>query len=168
MDQTRIATTRLRRFFVAGGALAADAPSYVVRQADTQLLNALSEGELCYLLDTRQVGKTSLLARTALNLRQAGATVLLLDMSAVCSKDVEAAQWYATLLYQSGVETGTTAECMAFWREHSEITLTARWFEAIENIILPHVPGMLYLFVDEVDAVRTLPFSVDQIGRAHV
>lgn len=161
MDQTRIATTRLRRFFVAGGALAADAPSYVVRQADTQLLNALSEGELCYLLDTRQVGKTSLLARTALNLRQAGATVLLLDMSAVCSKDVEAAQWYATLLYQAGVETGTTAECMAFWREHSEITLTARWFEAIENIILPHVPGMLYLFVDEVDAVRTLPFSVD-------
>ncbi|MCW3050987.1 MAG: hypothetical protein JWN14_157, partial [Chthonomonadales bacterium] len=42
-------------FYVSGGALPLDAPSYVVRQADTDLVHSLREGRLCYVLDARQV-----------------------------------------------------------------------------------------------------------------
>ena len=44
-------------FFQAGGNLDSDAPSYVQRPADTQLLEALAGGALCLVLAPRQTGK---------------------------------------------------------------------------------------------------------------
>jgi hypothetical protein len=50
-------------FYVTGGTVPPDAPSYVERQADKDLLSALLAGEYCYVLNTRQMGKSSLSAR---------------------------------------------------------------------------------------------------------
>src|SRR5215467_4100799 len=68
------------RFFVTGGNLPPDAPSYVRRQADHDLLNALHKGEFCYILTSRQMGKSSLTVRTALRLREEGAAVAVLEL----------------------------------------------------------------------------------------
>ena len=46
-------------FFVAGGTLPGTVASYVDRMADMSLMAALQAGEFCYILDTRQVGKSS-------------------------------------------------------------------------------------------------------------
>ena len=46
-------------FQAAGGALAPDAPSYVERAADRELIERVSAGELCYVLTPRQMGKSS-------------------------------------------------------------------------------------------------------------
>ena len=50
-------------FFVTGGTLQVDAASYVTRQADTDLFAALLAGEYCYVLNSRQMGKSSLMVR---------------------------------------------------------------------------------------------------------
>ena len=60
----------LTNFFVTGGTLRRDAPSYVTRHADEELLQALLAGEFCYILTARQMGKSSLMVRTAERLRQ--------------------------------------------------------------------------------------------------
>ena len=49
-----------RDFFVAGGTLWREAPSYIVRPADRDLLAATLAGEYCHVLAARQMGKSSL------------------------------------------------------------------------------------------------------------
>ncbi|MEM9907570.1 MAG: AAA-like domain-containing protein [Cyanobacteria bacterium P01_D01_bin.44] len=58
--------------YQVGGSLASHAPSYIQRQADTELYDALDQGELCYVLNSRQMGKSSLLVQTKHRLQQAG------------------------------------------------------------------------------------------------
>jgi hypothetical protein len=52
-------------FYITGGTMPPNAPSYVERQADHDLYAALTGGEFCYVLTARQIGKSSLMVRTA-------------------------------------------------------------------------------------------------------
>lgn len=80
-------------FYVTGGTLRYDAPSYVERQADLDLFAGLLEGDFCYVLTSRQMGKSSLMVRTAARLRQQAVGVAVLDLTAI-GQNLTAEQWY--------------------------------------------------------------------------
>src|SRR5205085_9941211 len=40
------------------------------------------------------------------------------------------------------------------------------WMTALQRVVLPRVPGPIALFIDEIDAVRSLPFSTDEFFAA--
>jgi hypothetical protein len=50
-------TTTSTRFYQIGGSLLPNAPSYVTRRADEALYDGLIQGEFCYVLTARQMGK---------------------------------------------------------------------------------------------------------------
>src|SRR5882724_11181433 len=83
----------IKSFYVTGGTLPADASSYVERQADKDLLAGLLAGEYCYVLNTRQMGKSSLMVRTAVKLREAGVIVATLDLTSI-GQNLTPEQWY--------------------------------------------------------------------------
>src|SRR5208282_2325425 len=89
------------RFFTIGGTLPPDAPSYVVRQADDDLFAHLTAGDFCYLLTSRQMGKSSLMVRTTARLKAAGARVAILDLTKI-GQNVTTEQWYNGLLARLG------------------------------------------------------------------
>src|SRR5258705_12835875 len=84
-------------FYVTGGTLSRDALSYVIREADEDLYEGITNGQFCYVLTSRQMGKSSLMVRTAARLREAGVGVVLLDLTAI-GQNLTPEQWYEGLI----------------------------------------------------------------------
>jgi WD40 repeat protein len=151
----------LPTFYVTGGTLRHDAPSYVQRRADQSLLDFLLRGEFCYVLTARQMGKSSMMIRTASRLRDCGIGVAVLDLTAV-GQNLTPEQWYGGLLVQIGQQLNLEEELIEFWASQTHLGSMQRWINAICKIILPLYPVRIVIFIDEIDAVRNLPFSSDE------
>ena len=153
-------------FFVTGGTLPLDAASYVARTADEELYQSLRRGEFCYVLNTRQMGKSSLMIRAARRLREEGRQVLILDLTGV-GQNLSVEQWYFGLLDLAATQSGNEEELFAFWKTHKELGAMQRFVAALRRVLLnPQTPMQavqdLVIFIDEIDAVRSLPFSADE------
>lgn len=153
------------RFYQIGGSLLPNAPSCVTRRADDELYNGLIQGEFCYVLTARQMGKSSLMVRTAARLREEVVAVAVLDFTAI-GQNLSAEQWYDGLLHYLGLALDLEEELEEFWLAYSRLGPLQRWMAALRQVVLPHVPGRRVIFVDEIDAVRSLPFSTDEFFAA--
>lgn len=152
-------------FYTTGGTLRPDAPSYVERQADLDLLDGLQQGEFCYVLTSRQMGKSSLMVRTANKLREAGAHIVILDLTAI-GQNLSAEQWYDGLLMRAGKQLGLEQDLERLWMASSRLGPCQRFFNSLREVALPARSGTIVFFVDEIDAVRSLPFSTDEFFAA--
>ncbi len=153
---------RPKRFFVSGGTLPTDSGCYVKRGADEELFASLTCGDFCYVLNTRQLGKSSLKVRTADRLREAGVAVVDLDLTHI-GLPATSEQWYYGMLLEIGSQLSLTAPLRDFWREHREqVAPFQRWQMAMREIVLGSVLGQLVFFIDEIDNVRSLSFPTDE------
>lgn len=148
-------------FYIAGGTLRGDAPCYITRSADYDLFDNLISGQFCYVLTSRQMGKSSLMIRTAKRLRDAGVDVAVLDLTAA-GQNLSVEQWYGGLLAQMGHQLGMEDDLLDFWRERTVFGPLQRWMSAIRDLIMPRIRERLIVFIDEIDAVRSLPFKTDE------
>ena len=152
-------------FYVTGGTLRSDAPSYVERQADADLLDGLLKGEFCYVLTSRQMGKSSLMVRTANKLRAQGIAVAVLDLTAI-GQNLTPEQWYDGLIARMGRQLDLESALEGFWKAHLNFGPCQRFFDAIRDVALPKSPKSLVIFIDEIDVARSLPFSTDEFFAA--
>jgi WD40 repeat protein len=153
-------------FYITGGTLSREASSYVVRQADTDLYESLLAGEYCYVLNSRQMGKSSLCVRTRARLQDRGVRTAFLDLTKFGSRNLTAEQWYLALLSVVGRELDLRQELVAYWKEQSALPPLVRFFDAIRDIALPHQLTPLVVFVDEIDVTLSLPFNTDEFFAA--
>ena len=81
-------------FYITGGTLPRDASSYVERTADAELLARLRIGQFCYVLTSRQMGKSSLMVQTVARLRHENVVCAVIDLTAI-GQNLDVERWYA-------------------------------------------------------------------------
>ena len=86
-----------RSKYKVGGSLGYKHPFYVKREADEELIEALMKGEFCYVLASRQMGKSSLRVQMLHELRQKGMHCASIDLTSMGSS-INQQQWYITEL----------------------------------------------------------------------
>ena len=122
-------------FYVVGGTMSLEAPSYIERNADVQLYEALLAGDFCYVLTSRQMGKSSLMIRTSARLRAAGLDVVLVDLTAI-GQNVSVEQWYAGLMLQVGNRASLEQELVKFWSSQPLLGPMQRWIQGLRSVVL--------------------------------
>lgn len=148
-------------FYVAGGTLKRDAACYVHRRADAALHAALSSGSFAYVLTSRQMGKSSLMVRTAARLRDEGRTIALVDLTAI-GRNVTPEQWYSGLIAAVAEQLDREEELAAWWRESPAEGALRRWQTTMRRLVGARDTDRIVVFIDEIDSVRSLPFSTDE------
>ncbi|HEY9620820.1 MAG TPA: AAA-like domain-containing protein [Crinalium sp.] len=146
-----------------GGSLPIDAPTYVKRQADWILLEELRQGEFCYILNSRQMGKSSLRVQVMQQLQQEGFTCAVIDMTSIGTANITPEQWYAGLINSliNNFELYTTFNLTEWWTNHNVLSPVQRLSQFLETVLLKLTTQKIVIFIDEIDSILSLKFNLD-------
>jgi WD40 repeat protein len=149
--------------FQVGGTLGVDHPTYIQRQADQTLYEGLCQGDLCYVLTARQMGKSSLMVQAKHRLSQLGWRCLALDMTGLGSENITPQQWYKGLCAQLwlGLGMGNYGQLQSWWSSQPEKGPQQQLADCLELIVHRLPPQPIGIFIDEVDSLLGLGFAVD-------
>ncbi|NET49241.1 MAG: hypothetical protein F6K09_11055 [Merismopedia sp. SIO2A8] len=150
--------------YQVGGSLTTEHPSYVVRRSDTELDKALKSGEFCYVLNSRQMGKSSMMVRSRDRLQQEGYRCATIDMTRFGRDHVTPTQWYKGVVEELWRSFGfaPTLDVQEWWRTEEDVPPLQQMSNFIEDILLAKLPNQkIVIFIDEVDSLLSLSFPVD-------
>jgi tetratricopeptide (TPR) repeat protein len=144
-------------FFIAGGALPADAPSYVIRPADDELLNSIRSGRFCYVFGAHHMGKSSLMLHTARRLEELGISSVTIDLTGFRS-DISAEQVYLFILKRLQFQLGLPVNPDTWWAERTSSKLVQRFTDFLHDELLGRIERPVVIFLDGVDVSLSRDF----------
>lgn len=149
-----------KNIYTVGGTVQAGGGIYIERQADEELLRLCLEGAFSYVLTSRQLGKSSLMVRTAQKLQEQNIKSVIIDLNEL-GVIVSEEEWYLGLLTTISEELLITTNVIQWWREHDDFGATQRLIKFIEQVLLVEVTEPIVIFIDEIDSTLSLDFTDD-------
>jgi Flp pilus assembly protein TadB len=149
--------------FTVGGTIDPTRALYIPREADVELIAGCLAGEFCYVLSSRQSGKSSLMVATMHHLRDKGVKVVSIDLSGLGTTRSGERQWYMSLLDTIVEQLTININVEEWWRGASAEEdlwpppLLFRKF--LQQEVLARGDNPLVIFIDEIDATLELSFS---------
>src|SRR5215469_11548642 len=123
------------QFYVTGGTLDPDSASYIERRADSESVDALRAGELCYVLASRQMGKSSLMARTARRLAADSVQCAIVDLTSFSERGGTADDWYYALIAYISAKLRLNLDTDAWWRTNRNLPPLGRLTTFLERAV---------------------------------
>ncbi len=149
-------------FYYVGGSVPLDAPSYIKREADNIFYNYLKNGQYCYVLNSRQMGKSSLWVQTQKRLKEDNIDCAIIDLSGL-GKNISEDIWYRVLFEQlvKRFDLSIRGKEQTWWDERAYKSAINRLDQFVEEILLKEVSRPIVICFDEIDSVLSLNFSTD-------
>ncbi|NCS78851.1 MAG: hypothetical protein GPJ17_17180 [Microcystis aeruginosa K13-07] len=149
-------------FYHVGGSVPLDAPSYIKREADDIFYDYLKNGQYCYVLNSRQMGKSSLWVQTQKRLQEDNIDCATIDLSGI-GKKLSEDIWYRVLFEQlvKRFDLSIREKEQTWWDERAYKSPINRLDQFVEEILLKEVSRPIVICFDEIDSVLSLNFSTD-------
>jgi hypothetical protein len=149
-------------YFQVGGSLEYQHPTYVSRQADIDLYQSLKQGEFCYVLTARQMGKSSLRVQTMKKLNREGIHCASVDLTRI-GNQATALEWYGGIVSEliRGFGLGAHINFGSWWSQQDALSAMQRFSAFLEEILLRKLTANIVIFFDEIDSILTIPFKDD-------
>jgi hypothetical protein len=110
------------------------------------------------------MGKSSLMARAAKRLSEAGLYTAIVDLTTVGTEKEKqsAAQWYYGIAHRVLRELGLRdIDLNQWWQSRLSLPALQRLMEFFSDLLLEQVAGQIVIFIDEIDSTISLPFTDD-------
>jgi len=149
--------------YTVGGTVQAGGGLYISRRADDELLNLCRQSAFAYILTARQMGKSSLMVRTADRLAKENIRSVIIDLTQIGAR-VTPEQWYLGLLTIIEDQLTLGADAVAWWGANAHMSGAQRVTKFFEEVLLKKVAEPVVVFIDEIDATLSLDFTDDFYG----
>jgi predicted AAA+ superfamily ATPase len=134
-------------------------------QAYRQMLLAiLKEGKFCYVLNSRQMGKSSLCHKTIQKLQIDGMSCAFIDLTEIGSNNVTPVEWYKGLIkrFIKEFKLSKDINLKIWWEEQGDLSNEQKLSLLIEEVLLVKIKSeKIFIFIDEIDNILSLDFSLD-------
>jgi hypothetical protein len=146
--------------FVAGGTVQAGGGVYLERRADSELLEHCRAGDFTYILTSRQMGKSSLMIRTAERLAAEDTLPVIIDLTEFGAQTT-AEQWYKGFLSSVQDQLSLRTSSSEWWDAQSDQAFGYRFTRYLRDVALAERSERVVVFVDEIDTTLRLDFTDD-------
>jgi AAA-like domain len=155
-----MSSERKHAIYTVGGTVQAGGGLYLSRRADDELLNLCRQGAFAYILTARQMGKSSLMVRTANRLAGEKIRSVIIDLTQI-GAHVTPEQWYLGLLAIIEDQLALSTDAAAWWEATPHLGGAQRMTKFFEEVLLKDVAEPVVVFVDEIGATLGLDFTDD-------
>ncbi len=149
-----------RIIFTTGGTVQASNGVYLSRPADNELLKLCRQSTFSYILTARQLGKSSLMTRTAERLTEEGIRTVIVDLTSL-GINAPPEEWFLSLLTTIEDQLTLDTNVVTWWQKHSHLTIAKRLSNFFEEVLLTEVAEPVVIFIDEIDTTLNLDFTDD-------
>ena len=145
-----------------GGTLNPRRNIYITRPEDDRLYDLLREGHYVNLLSSRQMGKSSLMVRTAARLAEDGIHFVAIDLAGDMGGTLDSVEpYYMGLLAHIARDLRLSLDLEVWWHSLTTETWNQRLLRFFRDVVSQQIEGRVVIFLDEIDSTLKLPFTDD-------